>query len=263
MRAMKDKVIVITGASEGIGAATAEEVARRGARVVLAARNMDKLSAVADKIRAQGGQSLFMSTDVTRRVDNEKLRDVVLGKWGGIDVWINNAGRAISRSVAELTDEDIDEMVTINIKSVVYGIETVLPHFKERQRGQIISLSSGLSRFPWAPQRSMYSASKAAVNMLMANLRVELRQQFPQIAITTVLPGIVATDFGLNARHGGVDNKKLPGAQPVEEVANVIADVIEKPKPEVYTRHQMLELAGRYYAAEDVTEIEAQFGQRR
>src|ERR1041385_5269996 len=118
MRAMKDKVIVITGASEGIGAATAEEVARRGARVVLAARNMDKLSAVADKIRAQGGQSLFMSTDVTRRVDNEKLRDVVLGKWGGIDVWINNAGRAISRSVAELTDEDIDEMVTINIKSM-------------------------------------------------------------------------------------------------------------------------------------------------
>lgn len=257
---MKDKVIVITGASEGIGAATAEELARRGARVVLAARNKDKLQAVADKI---GANWLVVPTDVTRRIDNEMLRDIAIQKWGGIDVWINNAGRAISRSVTELTDEDIDEMVTINIKSVVYGIQTILPHFKNTQRGQIISLSSGLSRFPWAPIRSMYSATKAAVNILMANLRVELAQQgFSGIKATTVIPGIVATDFGLNARHGGMDNRKLPGAQPVEEVATVIANVIENPRAEVYTRPQMLELASRYFAAEDMTEIEAGFVRR-
>ena len=167
-------------------------------------------------------------------------------------------------SVAELTDEDIDEMVAINIKSVMYGAQAVLPHFKEKKRGQIISLSSGLSRFPWAPQRSAYSACKAAVNMLMANLRVELAQQgFTDIKATTVLPGVVATEFGLNARHGGMDNRKLPGAQPVEEVAEVIANVIEKPRAEAYTRPQMLELASRYYAAEDMSEIEQQFGQRR
>jgi NADP-dependent 3-hydroxy acid dehydrogenase YdfG len=259
---MKDKVIVITGASEGIGAATAQLLAKQGAKVALAARRMDKLAEVAASIGTDR-QVLTMRVDVTRREDNEKLAEVVIGKWGGIDVWINNAGRAISRSVAELTDEDIDEMVTVNVKSVVYGIQAVLPHFKERKAGQIISLSSGLSRFPWAPQRSMYGASKAAVNLLMANLRVELRAQFPNIALTTVLPGVVATNFGLNARHGGVDNRQLPGAQPVEEVAQVIADAIENPKPEVYTRAQMLELAAKYYAAPDVTEIEAQFGQRR
>lgn len=259
MRRMKDKVIVITGASEGIGATTAQELGKRGAKVVLAARNEQKLAAVASKIE----HVLVVPTDVTRRADNERLRDQAIAKFGGIDVWINNAGRAISRSVTELTDEDIDEMVTVNIKSVVHGIQCVLPHMKERQRGQIISLSSGLSRFPWAPQRSMYSAAKAAVNILMANLRVELRSQFPNIFFTTVLPGVVATDFGLNARHGGVDNKQLPGAQPVEEVANVIADVIEKPRPEVYTRPQMLELASRYFAVEDQSEIEAQFGHRR
>jgi NADP-dependent 3-hydroxy acid dehydrogenase YdfG len=257
---MKDQVIVITGASEGIGAATAEECVRRGARVVLAARNKDKLDAVAHKL---GASWLVVPTDVTRRIDQEKLRDIAIEKWGGIDVWINNAGRAISRSVTELTDEDIDDMVKINITSVVYGIQTILPHFKAKKRGQIISLSSGLSRFPWAPQRSMYSASKAAVNILMANLRVELLQQgLADIKATTVIPGIVATEFGLNAKHGGVDNRKLPGAQPVGEFATVIANAIEKPVAEVYSRPQMLELATRYFAAEDMTEIEAGFVRR-
>jgi NADP-dependent 3-hydroxy acid dehydrogenase YdfG len=258
---MKDKVIVITGASEGIGATTAELLAKRGARVVLAARRIDKLAEV--RARIAGDNALTVVTDVTRRGDNENLRDQAIAKWGGIDVWINNAGRAISCAVADLTDEDIDEMVTINIKSVMYGMQAVLPHFKDRKRGQIISLSSGLSRFPWAPVRSAYSACKAAVNMLMANLRVELAQQgFTDIKATTVLPGVVATDFGLNARHGGMDNKKLPGAQAVEEVAEVIASVIEKPRAEAYTRPQMLELASRYYAAEDMSEIEQTFVRR-
>jgi NADP-dependent 3-hydroxy acid dehydrogenase YdfG len=261
MPAMKDKVIVITGASEGIGAVTAELLAKQGAKVVLAARRQDKLDEVAARIG--GSNALAVQTDVTRRADNERLRDQAIAKFGGIDVWINNAGRGISRGVAELTDEDIDEMVTINIKSVLYGIQAVLPHMKEKKQGQIISISSGLSRFPWAPQRSAYSAAKAGVNMLMANLRVELQTQgFTNIKATTILPGIVATDFGKNARHGGVDNRQLPGAQPVDEVAQVIADAIEKPRAEAYTRPQMLELASRYFAALDMSEIEAQFVRR-
>ncbi len=258
---MESKVIVITGASEGIGSATAELVAARGAKVVLAARRPDALAQVARRIGED--RALAVPTDVTRRADNERLRDAAIERFGGIDVWICNAGRGISRAVAELTDDDIDEMVTVNLKSVVYGYQAVLPHFKERRRGQVISISSGLSRFPWAPQRSAYSACKAAVNILMANLRVELAQQgFTDIHATTVLPGIVATDFGLNARHGGVDNKKLPGAQPVAEVADVIAAVIEAPRAEAYTRPQMLELASRYFATEDMGAIEAQFLRR-
>jgi short-subunit dehydrogenase len=259
---MKDKVIVITGASEGIGAVTAEVLARRGAKVVLAARSRDKLSDVAARLGVD--HALAVPTDVSRRADNENLRDQAIARFGRIDVWIANAGRGISRSVAELTDDDIDEMVSVNLKSVLYGIQAALPGFKSQKSGQIIAISSGLSRFPWAPQRSAYSAIKAAVNLLVANLRVELAQQgFADIHATTVLPGIVATEFGKNSRHGGVDNRTMPGAQPAEEVAEIIASVIDRPRPEIYTRPQMLELAARYYAAEDQTEIEAGFSQRR
>jgi short-subunit dehydrogenase len=163
--------------------------------------------------------------------------------------------------VSELTDEDIDDMITVNVKSLLYAIQAVLPHFKEKKRGQIVAISSGLARFPFAPQRSAYSASKAAVNLLMASLRGELRAQgLDNIYATTVMPGVVATDFGKNALHGGVDNAKLPGAQPVSEVAEVIVDVLEKPRAEVYTRPQMRQLAEKYYSADDVAEIEKGFG---
>lgn len=257
---MKDQVIVITGASSGIGAALAHEVVARGGRVVLAARRANELAALADKL---GGPSraLAVATDVTRRADNEALRDKTLAAFGQLDVFVANAGRGISRMVSELTDEDIDDMVTVNVKSVLYGIQAVLPHFKAQKRGQIIAVSSGLSRMPLAPQRSAYSASKAAVNLLVGSLRGELRAGgFEDIWATTVLPGVVATEFGINAKHGGVDNAKLPGAQPVGEVAQVIADVIEKPRAEVYTRPQMRDMAARYFGAEDVGEIEKAFG---
>ena len=255
---MKDQVIVITGASAGIGAATAELVISRGARVVLAARRPDELAALASRL---GDRAIAVPTDVTRRADNEQLRDRALAAFGQIDVWIANAGRGITRLVSELTDADVDDMMTVNLKSVLYGIQAVLPHFKQQKRGQIIAVSSGLSRFPFAPQRSAYSASKAAVNLLMASLRGELRGGgFSDIHAMTVMPGVVATEFGNNALHGGADNAKMPGAQPVGEVAEVIADLIESPRAEVYTRPQMRELAARYFAAEDVSAIEKGFG---
>ncbi|MGE5182692.1 MAG: SDR family oxidoreductase [Acidobacteriota bacterium] len=252
---MKDQVIVITGASTGIGEALAYEVARRGGKVVLAARRQAELDRVAGTI---GEAALAVTTDVTRRADHERLRDRAIERFGHIDVWINNAGRALWRPVSELTDDDIDEMVTVNVKSVVYGIQAVLPHFRDRQRGHLITISSGLSRFPLVAQRSAYSAAKAAVNLLMASLRVELRDQLPGVHTTIVLPGVVATDFGLNALHGGVDNRKLPNAQPADEVARVIADTIERPRAEVYTRPQLKELAARYFAADDLDAIETQ-----
>jgi len=250
---MNDKVIVITGASAGIGAAVAEVVARRGARVVLAARRREVLEPLAQKL---GG--LAVVTDVTHRDQVERLRDRAIEKFGAIDVWINNAGRAIWRPVSELTDADLDTMLTDNLKSVLYGIQSVLPHFKQRKRGHIISVSSGLSRFPFEPRRSAYSVAKSAVNALMANLRVELRDGFPDIKCTTVIPGVVSTEFGVNALHGGVDNRKLPNAQPVEEVAQVMADVVLHPRGEVYTRLQMRDLAARYFSAEDPAIVENQ-----
>jgi short-subunit dehydrogenase len=252
---MQDKVIVITGASSGIGELLAEVVAARGAKgIVLAARRANELAAVAARV---GNSALTVVTDVTQRMELERLRDRALERFGQIDVWVNNAGRGITRGVAELTDADVDEMMTTNFKSVLYGIQAVLPHFQERRRGHLITVSSMLGRIPTVAFRSAYSAAKAAVNSLMTSLRLELRAQYPDIHVSTVMPGVVATAFGNNALHGGPDSRTLPLAQSVGEVAQAIATLIEQPRAELYTRPELAHLAARYYSADDVAAVEA------
>jgi short-subunit dehydrogenase len=255
-----DKVVVVTGASAGIGAELAKQLAAKGAKVVLAARRKEELEAVAKGI---GAHALAVVTDVTRRSDVEQLAKAAIERFGSVDVWVNNAGRGISRSVADLTDEDLDAMWTVNMKSVVYGIQAILPHFKSRNAGQIINVSSGLSRAPLAPVRAAYGAVKAAVNLLTASLRVELKVTHPGIHVTLLLPGVVATEFGVNSMGVGiVDNRKLPGAQPVEEAARAIVDVIEKPRPEAYTSAFITDVVGRYMREPEVVEGEIASRQR-
>ena len=245
--------MVITGASSGIGAALAERVAKHGARVALAARREAELAAVAARC---GNGALAVVTDVTRRGEVERLLDATLGRFGTIDVWVNNAGRGITRPVSELTDDDFDDMMRVNVKSALYGMQTVLPHFKSRGRGHLINVSSMLGRLPWVVTRSAYSASKHALNALTANLRMELARDFPGIHVSTVMPGVVATEFGVHALHGGMDSRRIPGAQTAEEVAAVIADLIERPRADVYTRPGAREAVARYYAAEDMAAAE-------
>jgi NADP-dependent 3-hydroxy acid dehydrogenase YdfG len=254
MQGMKDKVVVITGASAGIGAALAQKLARAGAKVVLAARREKELNEVA---AACGPTALPFVCDVTRRGDVDSLRDAALAKHGRIDVWVNNAGRGISKPVSALTDDDIDQMMLMNVKSVLYGMQAVLPTFRAQKTGQIINVSSMLGRMPLAAFRSAYSASKHAMNALTANLRMELRAELPEVTVTVVHPGIVATEFGLNALHGGMDSRKAPGAQTAEEVADVIADAIEHPRADVYTRPGAREMVVAYYAAEDMGAAES------
>lgn len=249
-----DKVVVITGASAGIGAELARQLGARGAKVVLAARRKAELDAVAKEI---GDGALAVVTDMTKRGDVEGLAKAAIERFGRIDVWVNNAGRGISRSVGDLTDEDLDAMWRDNMKTVVYGIQAVLPHFKAKNAGQIINVSSGLSRAPLNPVRAAYGAVKSAVNLLTASLRVELRATHPGIHVTLLLPGVVATEFGLNSLGVGiVDNRKLPGAQPVEGAAKAIVDVIESPKPEAYTSAHIAEIVARYEREPDAVEKE-------
>ncbi len=250
---MKDKVVVITGASAGIGAALAERVGQVAGRPVLLARREQELRSVAARC---GREALPIVADVTRRADVMNAVALTLARFAKIDVWVNNVGRGITRAVSELTDEDFDEMMRVNVKSALYGMQAVLPHFKERGRGHIINVSSMLGRVPFVASRSAYSAAKHALGALTANLRMELRERHPGIQVSCVLPGVVATDFGGNALHGGVDSRRLPGAQMAAEIAAIIADVIARPRADVYTRPGAQQLVVRYYAAEDMARAE-------
>lgn len=252
-----DKVIVITGASAGIGAELARQLGGQGAKLVLGARRKAELEAVAAQ---SGPEAIAVVTDVTKRADVDHLRDEALKRFGRIDVWVNNAGRGITRSVAELSDTDLDTMFRDNVTSVLYGIQAVLPHFKSRNAGQIVNISSGLGRLPLAPFRSAYAAAKSALNMLSATLRVELLATHPGIKVSVVMPGVVATDFGLNALGGGPDSRKLPMAQPVDAAAKVIVDTIEKPRAEVYSNPTFNVEVERYFRDPDA--VEAEFAAR-
>jgi NADP-dependent 3-hydroxy acid dehydrogenase YdfG len=250
-----DQIIVITGASSGIGAAVAERVGRAGASPVLVARRAPELARVAER---SGPNALTVVADVTRRAEVENVVAAALARFGRIDVFINNAGRGMSRPVAELTDEDFDEMMLVNVKSALYGMQSVLPHFKERRRGHLINVSSMLGRIPFASARAAYSAAKHALMSLTANLRVDLQAEFPDLHVSSVIPGVVATDFGSNALYGGMDSRQFPFAQPVSEVAEVIANLIEHPRAEVYTRPIYQQQVANYFSAEDVATIESQ-----
>jgi NADP-dependent 3-hydroxy acid dehydrogenase YdfG len=230
---MQGKVVVITGASGGIGAAAATAVAARGASVALVARREPELHAVADGC---GSNSLVVVADVTSRENVKRVVREAIERFGHVDVWVNNAGRGITRDPSALTDDDIDEMMRVNVKSVLYGAQEILPHFKERGSGHIINISSMLGRAPFTVFRSAYNGTKHFLNALTWNLRDELRESHPGIAVSLVSPGIVATGFGSAALHGGPDSRSLPYPQDAAEVGEVIAWVIETRKLDVYTR---------------------------
>jgi NADP-dependent 3-hydroxy acid dehydrogenase YdfG len=241
---MQDKVIVITGASGGIGAALAEAVATGGASVALVARRADALRAVASRC---GERSLVLVADVTKRRDVGRVVDETIARFGRVDVWVNNAGQGISRLPSELTDEDVDEMVAANVKSVLYGMQAVLPHFKSRGSGHVINVSSMLGRIPFVG-RSAYCGAKHFMNALTQTFREEVQQTHQGIQFSIVSPGVVRTDFGLHARHGGVDSRALPASQSAEEVAAVIAQTIASRKPDVYTRRGSKERVVAFYS---------------
>ena len=254
------KNIVITGASGGIGAALAVRLGAAGHRVALAARRENELRDVASRA---GAGAIAVPTDVTRRVDVEQLRDRAIAEFGQIDVWINNAGRGITRRVLDLSDEDFDAIMSVNVKSALYGMQASVPHFMERGRGHVINVSSFLSRVPFATYRSAYNAAKAALNALTANLRVDLAVTYPDIHVTLVMPGLVTTAFGRNAVGGSppLPPAVIAEAQTADDVAAVIAGVIDNPVAEVYTNPNHRAVAVRYF--QDVGAFEREAAARR
>ena len=242
---MLDKVIVITGASAGIGAALAERLGSEGASLVLVARREDLLRDVASR---SGTNVEPLVADVTIRDEVRRAVHAAIDRFGRIDVWINNAGQGITRQPSELTDEDIDLMMRVNVKSALYGMQEVLPHFKQRGAGHVINVSSELGRIPYAVHRSAYSGAKHFMNALTSMFRDEVQQTHPSIQFSIVSPGIVKTEFGVNARHGGPDSRQFAQAQTAEEAAAVIAEVIASRQRDAYTRADAHKRVVDYYA---------------
>ena len=256
------RVVVITGASSGIGAGLARQLGAKGESVVLAARRRELLVEVATEI---GDNAVPVVTDVTKREEVDHLRDEALGRFGHVDVWVNNAGRGINRKVESLTDDDVRRIVDVVLMSVLYGMQTILPHFKERRRGHIINVSSALGRVPLLSYRSIYSASKSSVNALTSNLRMDLRSEYPDIHVSLVMPGIVDTPFhqvagpGLSVRSGGYLGPTR--VESADEVAAKIVELIDNPVPELYTNPATVELVSNYFR--DVGAFEENLAKRR
>jgi len=251
---MERKIVVITGASSGIGAATAVKLGSEGFSLVLAARRKRELSDVAGLTKAP---SLAVVTDVTKRGDVENLRDAALAEFGKVDVWINNVGRGIGKRILEVTDDDFEEMIRSNLKSVFYGIQAIVPTFQEQGHGHLINVSSFLSRVPLVTFRSVYSAAKSAVNMLTANLRMDLLATHPKVKVSLVLPGTVRTDFPIHALGGtppAPAGRRAMRVQEPEEVAERISNLIKNPRPEIYTNPALVDIFKSYY--EDVGTFE-------
>ena len=188
-----DKVVVITGASSGLGASTAKLLARHGAKVVLGARRKDRIDAVVQEIAAAGGTAIGFAADVTKRADVEALIQGAVDRFGRVDVLVNNAGIMAIAPIQLLKVEEWDRQIDVNIRGVLYGVAAALPHMQQQQSGHIINLASVTGIKVFAPGGTVYSATKFAVRALTEGLRMELHAA--NIRCTMISPGAVASEL--------------------------------------------------------------------
>ena len=232
-KALKDQVIVITGASSGIGLATARMAAQRGARVVLAARNGEDLTAVTDEIVANGGQAIAVVADVADEASVARLGESALLAFGSIDTWVNNAGLSIYGKLMDVPLADKRKLFDINFWGVVHGCRTAVRLMRSRG-GVLINIGSEVSDIA-IPLQGIYSASKHAVKGYTDALRMELEHDRIPIAVTLVKPSAINTPFPEHARNyldEGVPALPSPIYAP-EAVAEAILRCAEKPVRDV------------------------------
>lgn len=189
---IEDKVVVITGASSGLGEATARLLAAEGASVVLGARRAERLQALADELTANGGKALVAATDVTRRDQVEHLVDAAVQTYGRIDVLLNNAGLMPLAPLERLKVDEWEQMLDVNLKGTLYGIAAALPHMKQQKGGHIINVSSVYGH-KVAPGAAVYCATKFGVRALSEGLRQEVKPY--NVRTTVISPGAVATEL--------------------------------------------------------------------
>ncbi len=190
---LTNKVAIVTGASSGIGRATAQSLAKKGVRVVLGARRRDRLDELASEIQSVGGQALSFVTDVAQRQSCEDLIRYTIEQWGRIDILVNNAGLMPLSFIKNLHVDEWDRMIDVNIKGVLYCTAAALPHMLTAKSGHIVNVSSVAGRIVF-PAGSVYCATKHAVTAFSEGLRQELSTR-KNIRVTCIEPGVVATEL--------------------------------------------------------------------
>lgn len=230
---IRDKVVIITGASSGIGEATAKLLASKGAKVVLGARRLDKLEAIAAEIERSGGQVAFQELDVTRQSDNDALVKLAKEKFGRVDVTFLNAGLMPNSNLSALKTDEWHQMVDVNIKGVLNGVAAVLPTFTEQKSGHVIATSSvaGLKAYPGG---AVYGGTKWFLRDFMEVLRMESAMEGTNIRAATIYPAAINTellgtisDQGLAGQMQGLYDKF--GISP-DRIADVVSFAIDTPE---------------------------------
>jgi NADP-dependent 3-hydroxy acid dehydrogenase YdfG len=230
MSGLDGKVVAITGASSGIGAATALELATRGAAVVLGARRTDRLDSMVARIRAEGGRAEMLEVDVTKRVDLGELVALAVSRFGRLDVLVGNAGVARTAPMADLDVDDWDAMIDVNLRGVLHGIAAALPVFRRQGRGHFVTTVS-TSGLKIVPTQAVYAGTKNAVRTLLEALRQESTDGV--LRTTSISPGFVHTELvdyidDLEQRKQAQQAMATLGISP-DAVARAIAFAIEQP----------------------------------
>ncbi len=228
---IKDKVAIITGASSGIGKATALALSKAGAKVAIGARRTDKLEELENEIKQNGGEVISQKLDVTKKSECNSFADAALQKWGSIDILVNNAGLMPLSFVKNLKIDEWDQMIDVNIRGVLYCTAAVISHMKEKKSGHIVNISSVAGRVVF-PAGSVYCATKHAVAAFSEGLRQELSVR-SNIRVTCIEPGVVATELTNTitdeSLQGFVENAKKMEALRAEDIANAILYAVESP----------------------------------
>ncbi len=228
---IKDKVAIITGASSGIGYATALALSKAGAKVAIGARRVDRLEELAKKISAEGGEVFYQKLDVTQRSECENFAKAVLEKWGSIDILVNNAGLMPLSLFKSLKVDEWDRMIDVNIKGVLYSTASVILHMKEKKSGHIINLSSVAGRTVF-PTGTVYCATKHAITAFSEGLRQEFSAR-SNIRVTSIEPGVVSTELTDTitdeSLQGFIENAKKMEALQAKDIANAILYAVESP----------------------------------
>jgi len=228
---IKNKVAIITGASSGIGFATALALSKAGAKVAIGARRTDLLSELEKKIKENGGEVYSQKLDVTKKNECSSFVDNVLKKWGTVDILVNNAGLMPLSFFKNLKIDEWDQMIDVNIKGVLYCTGAVITHMLENKSGHIINISSVAGRIVF-PAGSVYCATKHAITAFSEGLRQELSVR-KNIRVTCIEPGVVATELTNTitdeSLQGFVENAKKMESLQAEDIANAIVYAVESP----------------------------------